>query len=142
MSIKDISYKDLLTTKEIWEDRLRSYEQQKLALYKLGKLDGPGEVTGIDYSSPRVQGTGQIGFFEAIEMINKIDSHIYLHKETISNIDKTIESINRKLEKLEGLELKVIYMRDIKGLQLQEIADELGYSISTVKKISMNNPKL
>ena len=43
----------------------------------------------------------------------------------------------KALEKFEGIEYKVAYKRYVEGKTLEEIADELHYSLSGIKKISM-----
>jgi DNA-directed RNA polymerase specialized sigma subunit len=134
------SYRDLCEEIKIWEERLKAYEVQKEAIRKLAKLDGPQEITGIDYSQPNVQNTSQIDFFTAIEMINKIDNHIYIHQNTIERLTKIKEQIKQNIENMDGLDKKVAYMRDVEGKKLIEIADELGYSEIYIKKISARNP--
>ena len=136
------SYKDLCEEIEIWKERLKTYEIQLKAIVKLAKLDGPSDITAIDYSKPYVDGTRQIGFEEALEMLHKIESHIYLHKETIANMEKSKKKIEEEIKKLEGLDKKVVYMRDIEGKTLKEIADELGYSEIYIKKISARNKRV
>ena len=133
------SYKDLCEEIEIWKERLKTYEIQLKAIVKLAKLDGPSDITAIDYSKPYVDGTRQIGFEEALEMLHKIESRIYLHKETIANMEKSKKKIEEEIKKLEGLDKKVVYMRDIEGKTLKEIADELGYSYQYIKEVSARN---
>lgn len=136
------SYKDLCEEIEIWKERLKTYEIQLKAIIKLAKLDGPSDITAIDYSKPYVDETKQIGFEEALEMIHKLESHIYLHREAIANMEKSKKRIEEEIKKLEGLDKKVVYMRDIEGKTLKEIADELGYSEIYIKKISARNKRV
>lgn len=134
------SYRDLCEEIEIWEERMKAYEVQKEAVKKLAKLDGPQPITGIDYSQPNVQNTSQIDFFTAIEIISKIDNHIYIHQDTIERLTKIKEQIKQNIESMDGLDKKVVYKRDIEGKRLYEIADELGYSYRYIKLISARNP--
>jgi len=136
------SYKDLCKEIEIWKERLKTYEMQLKTIIKLAKLDGPSDITAIDYSKPYVDGTKQIGFEEALEMLQKIESHIYLHKKAIESMEKHKKRIEERLQKLEGIDYKVVYMRDIEGKLLKEIADELGYSEIYIKKISARNKRI
>ena len=133
------SYKDLCEEIEIWKERLKTYEIQLKAIVKLAKLDGPSDITAIDYSKPYVNGTRQIGFEEALEMLHKIESHIYLHKEAIESMEKHKKRIEERLKKLEGIDYKVVYMRDIEGKSLVEIAENLGYSYQYIKEVSARN---
>jgi len=98
------SYKDLCKEIEIWKERLKTYEMQLKTIIKLAKLDGPSDITAIDYSKPYVDGTKQIGFEEALEMLQKIESHIYLHKKAIESMEKHKKRIEERLQKLEGID--------------------------------------
>ena len=49
--------------------------------------------------------------------------------------------MKEKIKKLEGIDYKVVYLRDIEGKSLVEIADELGYSYDYIKEISARNKK-
>lgn len=136
------SYKDLCSEIEIWKERLKTYEIQIEAIKKLAKLDGPKDITGIDYTQPYVDGTSQIGFEEALEMLGKIESHIYLHQQAITNMEKSRKRMEKKIKELEGLDQKVVYLRDIEGMTLAEIAEKLGYSEIYIKKISARNKRV
>ena len=133
------SYRDLCEEIKIWEERVKAYEVQKKAIWKLAKLDGPQPITGIDYSQPNVQNTSQVDFFTAIEIINKIDNHIYLDQETIRQLNESRDKMKKYIENLDGLDKKVIYMKDIEKKTLKEIAKELGYSYQYIKEISARN---
>ena len=135
------SYKDLCEEIEIWKERLKTYEIQLKTISKLAKLDGPSDISAIDYTKPYVDKTNQIGFEEALEMLHKIESHIYLHKEAIKNMEKLRKNIEERIKKLEGIDYKVVYMRDIEGKSLVEIADKLGYSYDYIKEVSARNKK-
>lgn len=135
------SYRDLCEEIEIWKERVKAYELQKKAIRKLAKLDGPSDISGIDYSQPYVSGTSQIGFEEALLMLGQIDNHIYLHQETIERLEMSKEKMRGRIKKLEGLDKKVVYMRDIEEKSLKEISDELGYSYDYVREISSKNKR-
>lgn len=136
------SYKDLCDEIEMWKERLKTYEVQIEAIRKLAKLDGPpSDISGIDYSQPSVQGARQIGFEEALEMLGKLESHIYLHQQAIANMEKSKREIEEKIKGLEGLDKRVVYMRDIEGMTLKDIAEKLGYSYDYIREISSKNKR-
>jgi predicted nucleic acid-binding Zn-ribbon protein len=138
MTIK--SYKDLCNEIEIWKERLKTYKTQIEAIRKLARLDGPQDIRAIDYTKP-IGGTSvsQIGFEEALEMLAKIQGHIFLHQRTIKEMEKSKKKIEDSIEKLEGLDKRVAYLRDIEGLALVEISNKLGYSYQYIKEISAKN---
>lgn len=50
--------------------------------------------------------------------------------------EKARKEIEKHMSEFEGVEMKVAYLRDIKGMTLAEIAAELGYSYIWVKQLS------
>lgn len=133
------SYKELCEEIEMWKWRVEAYKAEVKALVKLAKADGPQYVKGIEYSQPRAQGTSQIGFEEFLFRLQQLESHILLHEETIAAMIKSKLKIEEHLAKLEGIDKSVVYMRDIKGKSLVDIAEELGYSYQYIKEISARN---
>lgn len=136
------SYKDLCEEIEAWELRVRTYQEQIKTVRRLGKLDGPSDISGIDYSRDPVQSTSQIGFAEAIISLQKLQSHLELHTEALEKLYEKKDKLEEHIAGLEGLDQKVVYMRDIQGKSLLEIANELGYSYDYIRKISARNPKI
>lgn len=133
------SYKDLCEEIEIWKERIKAYEAEIKALKKLAKVYGPSDITGIDYSQPYVDSTKQIGLEEFLIRLRKLENHIYIHEEAIKNMEKCRKKIEERIKKLEGIDQKVVYMRDLEGKTLKEIADELGYSYQYIKEVSAKN---
>lgn len=107
----------------------------------MAKIDGPSKMSGIDYTQPAVQGSGQLAFEEYLIRLRKLENHIYIHEEAIEGMIKSRNKIKGRMEELEGLDKKVVYMRDIEGKALKDIANELGYSEIYIKKISARNSK-
>lgn len=136
------SYKDLCREIEIWKTRVEAYKAEIEALNKLAKIYGPSEVKGIDYTKPHIQETGQLAFEDYLHRLQQLDHHIYLHEEAIKRMTDTKNKIKEKLEELEGLDKRVVYMRDIEGMTLADIAEELGYSEIYIKKISAKNKRV
>jgi len=134
-------YWELCEDIEIWKCRYESYLIQFKALKKLASLDGPSDITGIDYSQTYVKGSGQLSFDEILDKLKKIESHMFLHSETIKKMEEKKEKMEKQLEELKGLDYQVAYMRDFKGMKLADIAAELDYSYYWIRKISERNPK-
>lgn len=134
-------YWELCEDIEIWTYRYESYMAQYKALKKMAKLDGPQEIGSIDYSQPRVSGGGgQIDLAEALERLGRIESHLFLHSEAITRMQEEKENMEKKLKDLVGLEYRVMYMRDMEGKKLKDIAIELNYSYDYIREISSRNP--
>ena len=135
------SYKELCEEIEIWKWRVEAYKAEIKALSKLAKAYGPSTIAGIDYSQPSVQGTNQIGFEEFLFRLHQLESYIYLHEEAITTMIKSKENIEKHLERLQGLDKKVVYLRDIEEKSLIDIAEELGYSYDYIREISSRNKR-
>lgn len=135
------SYKDLCEEIEIWKERVKAYKAEIRALKKLAKVYGPSDIAGIDYSQPKVQKTCQMGFEEFLIRLQKLENHIYIHEEAIKNMEKCRKNMEERIKRLKGIDYKVVYLRDIEGKSLVEIADELGYSYDYIKEISARNKK-
>ncbi len=135
------SYKELCNDINFWKARLKSYEIQLEAIKKEGKLYGPGDIKGIDYTQPYVDGTSQISFEAALKQMQKIENHIALHQDTIDKLEKSKKKIEEYIKTLDGLDRKVVYMRDIEGKKLVDIAEELGYSYDYIREISSKNKR-
>lgn len=133
------SYKDLCREIEIWKTRVEAYKAEIKALKKLAKVYGPGGVKGIDYRQPKVQSTNQIGFEEFVKRLQKLENHIFIHEEAIESMIKAKAKIEEHLKNLEGIDQQVVYMRDIEGKKLMDIAEELGYSYQYIKEVSARN---
>ncbi|CEG23138.1 hypothetical protein BN1080_02082 [Planococcus massiliensis] len=56
--------------------------------------------------------------------------------ERIEDKKKLRRNIQEKLNGFEGLEYKVAYLRIVQGKRLEDIAEELGYSVDWIKKVS------
>lgn len=61
--------------------------------------------------------------------------------EIITGFENTIIQAEEALGKAEGIDAKVVFMRDIEKKRLYEIADETGYTYDYVRKVSSRNPK-
>lgn len=107
----------------------------------MAKIDGPSKMSGIDYTQPAVQGSGQLAFEDYLIRLRKIENHIYIHEEAIEGMIKSRDKIKEKMEELEGLDKKVVYMRDIEEKKLAAIAEELGFSYDYIKEISARNKR-
>lgn len=136
------SYKELCGEIEMWKWRIEAYKAEIKALKKMAKIYGPGEVRGVDYSQPNVQSSGHVAFEEYLIRLQQLENHIYLHEEAIASMIKSKEKIEENLEDLKGLDMKVVYMRDIENMTLGDIADKLGYSEIYIKKISARNKRV
>lgn len=131
------TYQDLVTEIEILETRLQDMIGERDFLRKSMYANGPKNIGVIDYSKDRVQnGFVPMSLDRILERLNKIDDDIEWTTELINVKKDALRKIETLIESLEGLEQRVAYLRDVKGLKLYEIARQLGYSHDWIKRIS------
>lgn len=79
---------------------------------------------------------------QGVERLEEIDRDI---KNSIDKYYNTLSEVNTVLEQLPTLEYKIIYTMYVKGLELNQTADEIGVSRSTVfntRKMALDKLKL
>ena len=129
------TYKELQIEKDIIEERIQQLKEKQLILSR--ELRGPKDIIAIDYSKSRGAGIAPRPLEDVLAETMQIDSMICLEEEKLKNTEKTIEAVNDRLKQLDGLHYKIAYMKIVEKKSLQEIAEELNYEYSYIKKISM-----
>lgn len=113
----------------------------KREMRRLLRRNGPSGYGGASFSdeihAPRNQR-------EAINALNEIAdlqaeiAELEAQRDEIKTMnDKIIETIN----KMDSIDNKVVYLRDVCHFRLPEISELLGYSYHWVKQISAKNKK-
>ncbi|MCF6466364.1 hypothetical protein [Clostridium sp. Cult2] len=115
------TYQDLLREIEIYENRLDDLYREDYALRR------------IEYN--------KIELDIYVDRKHKLNNEAAILQSIIEDKKETQRQMLEKLEQLEGLEYKIAYKRFIEGKTLNEIADELGYEYSYMKKKSMEANK-
>ena len=133
------TFKDLKIQKELHEQMKEAAEYNKKCYQKLLHKDEPHDISAIQLDGlPHGKGNA-MSLDRIIMYINKYDSMIFLEQCIIENLEKLEEEITNKVKQLDSIDFKVVYMRDILGKKLKEIAAELGYSEIYIKEISSKN---
>lgn len=137
------SYSELCEQIKALEVRIEELEKERKLLQRRMFDNAPGANLTVDYSKERVSG-GQtpIQLNIVVERLNKIDDRLdqlYSFLEIKKDSRKKIDLI---LKSSEDIDQKVTVMRDIKMMSLYEIAQELGYSVGHIKRISSRNQKM
>ena len=73
--------------------------------------------------------------------LREIEHHLQLHTEALEKMYEAQKEMQENIGQLEGLHKKVIYMRDIEGKKLIDIAQELDYSYDYIREISAKYPR-
>lgn len=72
----------------------------------------------------------------AAERMDKLAERIEWLTERLERKKGIKAKLEKKLSELESIEYKVAFMRIVEGMTLEEIAEELNYSIGWIKKVS------
>lgn len=127
--------KEILKTNK---DILEAYTEVKKDLISIINIS-PRQVRGIDYSIPTVQSSNVISMETYImqygEQLKRVDKQIEVIINKIDKLEKYIAKIERRLKRLTGLEYKVAYLKEVEGLTLKEIAEELNYSYQHIRRV-------
>ena len=129
-------YQDLCREIEIYEERLESLIAQHSAIVE-GWLKPIGDISGIDYSKPRVQENHcKLDMEEELPHITAVEKDIEKYQVFLKKLKECKRVIEDRISSMEGIEYKVAYMKVIEGKNLKIIAEELNYSYSYVRKKS------
>jgi len=84
--------------------------------------------------------TGRLGSKYRIdtvaEKLDKLAERIEWLTERYDSKQTIKKNIEEQLKELNGIEYKVAYMRIVESKRLEEIAEELNYSVDWIKKVS------
>ncbi len=129
-------YQDLCREIEIYEMRLESLIAQHDAMVD-GWLKPIGDVSGIDYSKPRVQENHcKLDMEEELPHIKALEKDIEKYESLIRKVKDCQRMINHRLNMMKGVEHSIAYLRIIENKSLKEISGILGYSYSYIRQIA------
>lgn len=128
------AYKPLIDEIGILEMRIEGLAIEKRFLEKKMKR-GPSDINSIDYSGMPRGSQEQKDLKRYIEEIQRLENLIYLDEEILRIKKETLRKIESRINNFKGIEHKVL-IRVLKGKNLKEISDELGYSYDWIKKVN------
>ena len=126
----------LTAKKQILEDAVNYYMQERQKIYKMG-MTGPKELTGVDTSRETVQSTSKMKFIDAVKKIDEINEskHLQQCQKELEELNNRIKDIWESIERLDGIDEKVYYLRKVEGLTQVKTAERLNISEDYVRKI-------
>ncbi|WP_144568617.1 RNA polymerase sigma factor sigma-70 region 4 domain-containing protein [Bacillus pseudomycoides] len=146
-------YQDLGEEIEMMKIQLKDLKIEHKYLLKNMEMNAPKFNGVTDYSAERVTG-GQVPL--ALDEIEGRHDRImeksqYLQqriadKQSVMGelrfvMNKVMGELRFVMNKKKGLEQQIVYMRDVLGLTLKEIASETGYSYQHIRRVSSNMKK-
>lgn len=125
------AYKDLILEIDILNtlhgDLVRQLEQQHRIVW-----------TGM---APSDHMPVHVPLDKSMSQYNSITERLEAIEEELKIKRAIREEIDEKLSKLSGQDHTIAYKRFIEGKSLKEIADEMGYAYSTIRKKSMRTKR-
>lgn len=122
--------------KEI-EKMLYDYKMLKISITNLEKdiefLEDEDGVSGIEYEETKVSPTNAFSSIVENVMLSKTEKEEYLTR-LIERNKRKLESIDNAVEGLTDIQRTVIKQKYFEGQQWWQVAGEIGYSESTVKR--------
>lgn len=115
------TYQDLIREIEIYENRLEDLYREDYALRR------------INYN--------KIELDVYVDRKHKLNNEVAIIQAILEDKRESQRLILEKLNKLEGLEYKIAYKKFIEGKQLNEIAEELGYSYQYTREVAAKTYK-
>mgnify|MGYP003835457825 CR=1 FL=1 len=128
-------YQDLCNEIEIYEKRLESLIMQKDAMID-GWLKPIGDISGIDYSKPRVQENHcKLDMEEELPHIKALEKDIEKYQMLLEKVKSCRQAIEDQISKMTGIEYKILYKKFIEGKKLKKVAEELNYSYGYIRNL-------
>ncbi|WP_254610031.1 MULTISPECIES: hypothetical protein [unclassified Bacillus (in: firmicutes)] len=119
------------------EIELKDLKLEHKYLMKNMHMNAPKFNGGTDYSKDRVTG-GQIplALDEIAGRHDRIMEKSQRLKERIADKKALMGEVQFVMSNKRGLEQQIVYLRDVMGFNLKEIASELGYSYDHIRRVS------
>ncbi|BES66070.1 hypothetical protein SANA_25090 [Gottschalkiaceae bacterium SANA] len=126
-------YQDLCKEIEIYEMRLESLIAQHDAIVD-GWLKPISDISGIDYSAPRVQENHcQLDMEEQLPHIKALEKDIDKYKLLLEKVRECQKNIEDRISSMQGIEYKITYLCVIEGMSLKKVAEQLSYSYGYIR---------
>ncbi|MBG9941774.1 hypothetical protein ABD77_07030 [Brevibacillus formosus] len=123
ISFAEMQMEDLMKTRSFLVKSMHANAPSKI---RTSHIDPTGRKSNfVPYSLDRIAGK-----------LHETDIALEHWKEYLQIKRETKQKLDVILQKLDGLEWKLIFMRDKLGLTLTKIAEMLGYSYEHVKRVS------
>ncbi|WP_242315429.1 hypothetical protein [Bacillus cereus group sp. BfR-BA-01355] len=135
--MEQLFLRDLEQEIEVLKIQIRDLEIEHKFLMKNMSMNTPKFISVVDYTKERVQG-GQMPFdlSEIHNRHNKIAGKINVLTEMVQEKQKVMNQVKDVMGNMKDLEKRIMYYRDVKGMNLKQIAVLLNYSHSHIRRVS------
>ncbi|MCI8993154.1 MAG: hypothetical protein HFG80_10630 [Eubacterium sp.] len=115
-------------------EQIKNHQQSIEKAMKMGGLNGPSGISGIDYSREPTKSV-HLSFDEVLPMIQLDYERIKKLKKERTELKKSKKRIEKIYKSLDGVESKVYYLRIICKMTQEAAADEMGFSCRHFQRI-------
>lgn len=130
----------LLAEKSILEKRLKRLEHKRGKIYvQAGPMMSRSE-SYVDADS--IHGSSGHDAEKQLQAWMDLTTQINACKVEIAKIDRQIKVITSKIKSLDKIEKKIMILRDEVGMNLREIAEELGHNYDYIRQVSAKTHSL
>lgn len=134
-------YRDLIQEIELWELRLADLKRERKYLIKRMNVP-PSANLCASYTGLPGGGMMVINLPKYWARVQEIDERIEECMYVLRLKRKSKRDMERLVEKIDQLEYRVAFMRDVECKKLHVIAKELNLSESRIRKVSMTVPRV
>jgi hypothetical protein len=139
MKAKDI-YTNMLVEIDMIENVLEDIRAEIRQIQKK-MLKPPSEMKGISYDGMPKGNADHTSLDRIYGRLKKLYEEEEHYQKVLDEKMELKQKLIEQYREITGLENQVLYLRDVRGYKLQEIADELGYTLDYIKHISCKLPK-
>ncbi|KEK24725.1 sigma factor-like helix-turn-helix DNA-binding protein [Bacillus gaemokensis] len=130
---------DLEQEIEMLKIQIQDLEIEHKFLIKNMNMTAPKFNGVVNYEKERVLG-GKVplGLDEILIRNNKIADKMHVLTELVKEKQTVMDQGRLVMEKMTDLEKRIMYYRDVKGMNLKQIAELLNYSYDHIRRVSSN----
>ncbi|MBG9939507.1 sigma factor-like helix-turn-helix DNA-binding protein [Bacillus tropicus] len=135
--MEQLLLKDLAQEIDMLKIQIRDLEIEHKFLMKNMAMNVPKFNGVVDYTKERVQG-GEIplDLVDIYTRHNKIAGKINVLTEMVQEKQQVMNQVKDVMASMKDLEKRIMYYRDVKGMNLKQIAVLLNYSHSHIRRVS------
>ncbi|EJP83805.1 MULTISPECIES: hypothetical protein [Bacillus] len=135
--MQQLFIKDLEQEITMLKVQIRDLEIEHKFLMKNMTMNAPKFHYAVNYGKERVQcGKMPLDLEEIQIKHNKIADKVNELTELLLEKQQVMGQVKHVMENMQDLEKRIMYYRDIKGLNLKQIAVLLNYSYSHIRRVS------
>ncbi|PEM33435.1 hypothetical protein [Bacillus pseudomycoides] len=135
--MQQLFIKDLEQEIAMLKIQIRDLEIDHKFLMKNMTMNAPKFNYAVNYGKERVQGGKMPLDLEEIQIKhNKIADKVNELTELLQEKQQVMGQVKHVMENMQDLEKRIMYYRDIKGMNLKQIAVLLNYSYSHIRRVS------